>query len=126
MICCEHENVRPDILVLGKSLSGGVLPVSAVLADDEIMLTIKPGQHGSTYGGFPCIEGGYGRSGVVRMKNLLKELNTSVRFSGKSLSNSNHLLSNRCGKGLLNAVVTTPINGKEAWTSALRWLSMVL
>src|SRR6202166_1390730 len=53
MLACDHENVRPDILILGKALSGGVLPVSAVLADDEIMLTIKPGEHGSTYGGTP-------------------------------------------------------------------------
>jgi len=53
MLCCDHEGVRPDIVILGKALSGGVLPVSAVLADDEIMLTIQPGQHGSTFGGFP-------------------------------------------------------------------------
>ena len=53
MLTCDHENVSPDILILGKALSGGVLPVSAVLCDDEIMLTIKPGEHGSTYGGNP-------------------------------------------------------------------------
>jgi len=53
LLACDHEGVRPDILILGKALSGGVLPVSAVLADDEIMLTIKPGQHGSTFGGNP-------------------------------------------------------------------------
>ncbi|HEX3024961.1 MAG TPA: ornithine--oxo-acid transaminase, partial [Chitinophagaceae bacterium] len=53
MLACDHENVRPDILILGKALSGGALPVSAVLCDDEIMLTIKPGEHGSTYGGNP-------------------------------------------------------------------------
>ena len=53
MLACDHENVRPDILLLGKALSGGTLPVSAVLADDEIMLTIKAGEHGSTYGGSP-------------------------------------------------------------------------
>src|SRR5207248_10462793 len=53
MLCCDHENVKPDILVLGKALSGGMLPVSAALASDEIMMTIKPGEHGSTYGGNP-------------------------------------------------------------------------
>ena len=53
MLACDYENVRPDILILGKALSGGMIPVSAVLADDEIMLTIKPGEHGSTYGGNP-------------------------------------------------------------------------
>src|SRR5690606_31673387 len=53
ILACDHENVRPDILILGKALSGGTMPVSAVLADDEIMLTIRPGEHGSTYGGNP-------------------------------------------------------------------------
>src|SRR5690606_4435907 len=53
LLACDHEQVRPDILILGKALSGGTIPVSAVLADDEIMLTIKPGEHGSTYGGNP-------------------------------------------------------------------------
>ncbi len=53
LLACEHENVRPDILILGKALSGGVYPVSAVLADDDIMLCIKPGEHGSTFGGNP-------------------------------------------------------------------------
>ena len=53
MLACDHENVKPDVLVLGKALSGGILPVSAVLANNEVMLTIKPGEHGSTYGGNP-------------------------------------------------------------------------
>jgi ornithine--oxo-acid transaminase len=53
MLCCDHENVKPDILILGKALSGGTLPISAILANDEIMLTIKPGEHGSTFGGNP-------------------------------------------------------------------------
>ena len=53
MLACDHEGVRPDVLILGKAISGGLMPVSCVLADDEIMLTIKPGEHGSTYGGNP-------------------------------------------------------------------------
>ena len=53
MLACDHENVKPDIVILGKALSGGLLPVSAVLARDEVMLSIKPGEHGSTYGGNP-------------------------------------------------------------------------
>jgi len=53
LLACDHEYVRPDILILGKALSGGAMPISAVLADDEIMLTIKPGEHGSTFGGNP-------------------------------------------------------------------------
>ena len=60
----DHEEVKPDIIVLGKALSGGVLPVSAVLCNDEVMLTIKPGEHGSTYGGNPLnLQGGQGCSG---------------------------------------------------------------
>src|SRR5690606_8550685 len=53
MLACDHEDVRPDILILGKALSGGTMPISAVLADGEVMLCIKPGEHGSTYGGNP-------------------------------------------------------------------------
>ena len=53
MLACDHENVKPDLLILGKALSGGILPVSAVLGSDQVMLTIKPGEHGSTYGGNP-------------------------------------------------------------------------
>ncbi len=74
MLACDHEGVRPDVLILGKALSGGVIPVSAVLADDDIMLTIKPGEHGSTFGGFPL-------AGAVAMEALqvVKDENLAER-----------------------------------------------
>ncbi|CAJ0843943.1 1487_t:CDS:2, partial [Entrophospora sp. SA101] len=70
MICCEHEGIQPDILLLGKALSGGVYPVSAVLANKEIMLCIKPGEHGSTYGGNPL-----GCATAIAALEVIKEEN---------------------------------------------------
>lgn len=107
MLACDHESVRPDILILGKALSGGVLPVSAVLADDAIMMNIKPGEHGSTYGGNPL-------ACAVAMEALkvLKEENMAenAEAMGKLLRseleqlNSPFITTIR-GKGLLNAIV---------------------
>lgn len=121
MLACDHENVRPDILVLGKAISGGMYPVSCVLADDEIMLTIKPGEHGSTYGGNPI-------AGKVAMAAL------DVILDEKLVENSNRLgelfrtemkainspmIEIVRGKGLLNAVAVKPTNGKTAWDVCL-------
>lgn len=121
MLCCDHENVRPDILILGKALSGGILPVSAVLADDAIMLTIKPGEHGSTYGGNPL-------ACAVAMKALevLKEENmaANAQAMGELLRteltklNSPFIASVR-GKGLLNAIVIQHSNPEAAWDLCL-------
>ena len=84
LLACDHEGVRPDMLILGKALSGGVYPVSAVLADDEIMLTIKPGQHGSTFGGNPvAAKVAVAALEVVKEENLLTRANTWVKFSEK-------------------------------------------
>lgn len=122
MLACDHENVRPDILILGKALSGGVLPVSAVLADNEVMLTIKPGEHGSTYGGNPLacavamealkvvkdeklVENAEKLGNIFRerMRNINSELVTAVR-----------------GKGLLNAIDIKPFGeGKTAYDVCL-------
>jgi ornithine--oxo-acid transaminase len=117
MLACDHENVRPDILILGKALSGGVLPVSAVLADDEIMLGIQPGEHGSTYGGNPL-------ACAVAMKALavLKEekMAENAEAMGKVLRdalaglNSPFIHTVR-GKGLLNAIVIQHHNPEAAW-----------
>ncbi|UAY50798.1 ornithine--oxo-acid transaminase [Ferruginibacter albus] len=117
MLACDHEDVRPDILILGKALSGGTLPVSAVLADDEIMLTIKPGEHGSTYGGNPlaCAVG------VASLKVLKEEqlaekaaaLGELLRSELKKL-NSPFIEAIR-GKGLLNAIVIKHKNPEAAW-----------
>jgi ornithine--oxo-acid transaminase len=119
MLACDHEGVRPDILILGKALSGGVLPVSAVLADNEIMLCIKPGEHGSTFGGNPLAA----KVGIASLKVLVDEklsenaekLGTIFREELKSYEHDHHMVEAVRGKGLLNAVVIKPNKGKTAW-----------
>jgi ornithine--oxo-acid transaminase len=122
MLACDHENVRPDILILGKALSGGVLPVSAVLADDEVMLNIHPGQHGSTYGGNPL-------ACAVAMEALqvLKDENMAENSAvmGELLRQEITKLESRHvhlvrGKGLLNAIVIEHENKDAAWQLCLR------
>lgn len=117
LLACDHEGVRPDILILGKALSGGVIPVSAVLADDEIMLTIKPGEHGSTFGGFPL-------AGAVAMEALqvVKDEKLAERaqqlgeiFRSEIMKIDHPMIEKVRGKGLLNAVVIKPKDGKVAW-----------
>ena len=116
-ICCDHEGVHPDILILGKAISGGVLPVSAVLSNDEIMLTIKPGEHGSTFGGFPlACRVAHAALKVVEDAKLAEKasyLGEIVRNHLKSIPSDRIELVR--GKGLLNAIVITPKNGVEAW-----------
>jgi ornithine--oxo-acid transaminase len=107
MLCCDHEDVRPDILILGKALSGGVLPVSAVLADDEIMLTIKPGEHGSTYGGNPlACKVAVAALDVLKEENLAENAEALGKLLREELQkiNSPYITEVR-GKGLLNAIV---------------------
>src|SRR3954470_7677184 len=107
MLACDHEGVRPDILILGKALSGGVLPVSAVLADDEIMLNLKPGEHGSTYGGNPlACKVAMAALQVLKDENLAEqadELGILLRNELEDIG-SPHITNIR-GKGLLNAIV---------------------
>lgn len=122
LLACDHEGVRPDILILGKALSGGVLPVSAVLADDEIMLTIQPGEHGSTFGGF-CLAG---RVAVAALEVVKEEkLAEKAEYLGKIFREEMKAVKSDMielvrGKGLLNAVVIKPKNGKEAWDVCLK------
>lgn len=122
MLCCDHEGVRPDIVILGKAISGGVLPVSACLADDEIMLTIKPGEHGSTYGGFPLAA----RVAVAALSVVKEEnLTENAEYLGKIFREEMGKLQSPFieqirGKGLLNAIVIKPHNGKEAWDVCLK------
>jgi ornithine--oxo-acid transaminase len=107
MLACDHENVRPDILILGKALSGGVLPVSAVLANDGIMLHIKPGQHGSTYGGNPlACKVAIASLQVLKEEKLAANAKIHGDYFRKSIAqlNSPHIKTIR-GKGLLNAFV---------------------
>lgn len=120
MLACDHENVRPDILILGKALSGGSIPVSAVLADDEIMLTIKPGEHGSTYGGNPLAC----RVAIEALQILKDEqldqnaerLGQVFRSEMTALQDKTDMITAVRGKGLLNAVVIKPLaDGRTAW-----------
>ena len=121
LLCCDYENVRPDILILGKALSGGVLPASAVLADDNIMLTIKPGEHGSTYGGNPLAS----KVAMTALQVLKDEkmtenaeiLGNIFREELKKI-NSPHILKIR-GKGLLNAIVIDHPETEAAWKLCL-------
>lgn len=117
MLCCDHEGVRPDIVILGKAISGGVLPVSAVLADDEIMLTIKPGEHGSTFGGFPlACKVAMAALEVVKNEDLTKKAEyLGEIFRREMRAFKSPFVELVRGKGLLNAVVIKPHNGKEAW-----------
>lgn len=122
LLACEHEKVRPDIVILGKALSGGTMPISAVLADDEIMLVIKPGEHGSTFGGNPLAS-----KVAVSALEVLKEekLDENAEKLGKIFREEvmkidSDMIELVRGKGLLNAIVIKPKNGKEAWDVCLQ------
>jgi ornithine--oxo-acid transaminase len=121
MLACNHENVRPDILILGKALSGGMMPISAVLADDEVMLTIKPGEHGSTYGGNPLAC----KTAITALQVLKDEkmaenaiaMGELLRDELKKI-NSKYISAIR-GKGLLNAIVIEHPAKDAAWQLCL-------
>lgn len=117
LLACDHEGVRPDILVLGKAISGGVLPVSAVLADDEIMLTIGPGEHGSTFGGFPlACRVAMAALEVVRDEHLAEHAEELGQLFRSELAKiDSPFIELIRGKGLLNAIVIKPRNEVEAW-----------
>ncbi len=122
MLCCDHENVRPDIVVLGKALSGGVLPVSAVMCDNEIMMTISPGQHGSTFGGFPlACKVAMAAMKVVIDENLAEKAEKLGEIFRQMMNEINSpFIKLIRGKGLLNAVEIQPHNGKTAWDVCLK------
>lgn len=122
MLCCNHENIHPDIIILGKALSGGVLPVSAVLSSNDIMLTIKPGEHGSTFGGFPlAAKVAVAALEVVKEEQLTEKAEYLGKIFREELVNFHSpFIKQVRGKGLLNAIVTTPIDGKEAWDICLK------
>jgi ornithine--oxo-acid transaminase len=121
MLACDHENVRPDVLILGKALSGGTLPVSAVLADDEIMLTIKPGEHGSTYGGNPlACKVAIAALEVLKDENLAHNAAQLGDYFTRELKNlAATPIKVIRGKGLLNAVVIEHENKDAAWDLCL-------
>ena len=128
LLACDHENVRPDILILGKALSGGAMPVSAVLADDEIMLTIKPGEHGSTFGGNPlAARVAIAALEVVKDENLAEKAEYLGKIFREELSAmKSEMVELVRGKGLLNAVVIRPKNGFEAWDVCVKMKDMGL
>ncbi|MBH49625.1 MAG: ornithine--oxo-acid transaminase [Candidatus Marinimicrobia bacterium] len=117
LLACDHENVKPDVLILGKAISGGVFPVSAVLADDDVMLCIKPGEHGSTFGGNPIAC----KVAIAALQVVSDEgLAEKAENLGKTLRDELNKIDSEMitlirGKGLLNAIVIKPVEGKEAW-----------
>jgi len=128
LLACDHEGVRPDILILGKALSGGVMPISAVLADDEIMLTILPGEHGSTFGGNALA----GKVGIASLEVIKEEklAENSERlgkiFRDELKSIKSDMIEIVRGKGLLNATVIKPKGGKTAWHVCLAMMEQGL
>lgn len=121
MLACDHENVRPDILILGKALSGGVLPVSAVLADDAVMMTIKPGEHGSTYGGNPlACAVAMAALEVLKNEQMAENAEAMGQLLRQELRNlQSPFIASVRGKGLLNAIVIQHSNPEAAWELCL-------
>ena len=126
LICCEHHGFKPDILVLGKALSGGVFPVSAVLARDEIMLTIKPGEHGSTFGGNPlACEVAMAALNVVKDEKLSENAERLGQLFRerihKNLVETSDLVTLVRGMGLLNAIVINDTEDSDtAWNICMK------
>jgi ornithine--oxo-acid transaminase len=122
ILACDHENIKPDVLILGKAISGGIYPVSAVLADDPVMLVIKPGQHGSTFGGNPvAARVAMAALEVVREEKLAERAARLGEILRKELrAIKSDMITLVRGKGLLNAIVIKPKNGKVAWDVCLK------
>ena len=122
LLACDHENVKPDVLILGKAISGGVYPVSCVLANNEVMDVITPGTHGSTYGGNPiACAVATAALNVVKDECLsqnAEELGSFLRAELKSIDSD--MIELVRGKGLLNAIVIKSKNGKNAWDVCLK------
>lgn len=121
MLACDHEGVRPDILILGKALSGGTMPISAVLADDVVMLCIKPGEHGSTFGGNPlACKVAIAALEVLKEENLAAHADELGAYFRERLRTLHHPKIRQVrGKGLLNAVVIDHTNPDAAWELCL-------
>lgn len=121
LLACDHENVRPDILILGKALSGGTFPISAVLADDEIMLCIKPGEHGSTYGGNPlACKIAIASLEVLKEDKLAENATVLGQYFRETIRGFNNpLIKEVRGKGLLNAIVIAHSDPDAAWNLCL-------
>ncbi|MGN6567688.1 MAG: aminotransferase class III-fold pyridoxal phosphate-dependent enzyme, partial [Flavipsychrobacter sp.] len=121
LLACDYESVRPDILILGKALSGGTMPVSAVLADDEIMLTIQPGDHGSTYGGNPlACAVAIASLQVLKDEHMAENAAMQGEYFRQRIKDLNHPnIAIVRGKGLLNAIVIDHADKNTAWDLCL-------
>ena len=124
MLCCDHHGFKPDILILGKALSGGVFPVSAILASDEVMLTIKPGEHGSTFGGNPvACQVAISALNVIKEEKLAENaqlMGEIFRARLQDFADNNNIVTKVRGKGLLNAIVINDKEGSDiAWNICL-------
>jgi len=122
LLCSEFSGIKPDIVILGKAISGGVLPVSAVLSSKEIMMVIKPGEHGSTFGGFPlaCAVAKAALE-IVKEENLTEKAEKLGEIFRKELAKiDSPFIEKIRGKGLLNAVIIKPMNGIQAWDICVR------
>lgn len=127
LLACDHENVKPDMVILGKALSGGVLPVSAVLCNDDIMLCIKPGEHGSTFGGNPLASAVASISlKVILEENMMENaaiMGVIFRENIALLKNKTKLIKQIRGKGLLNAIIVNDSeNGDLAWKICIKMM----
>ena len=122
LLACDHENVKPDILILGKAISGGVFPVSAVLANNEVMMCIRPGEHGSTFGGNPLANKvAIAALEVIKDEKLAENAERLGKIFRRGLEEiDTDMITLVRGKGLLNAIVIKPKNGKEAWDVCLK------
>lgn len=121
MLACDHESVRPDVLILGKALSGGTMPVSAVLADDDVMLNIHPGEHGSTYGGNPlACKVAMVSLQVLKDEKMAENAEAMGKLLRQELENiQSPFITHVRGKGLLNAIVINHANKEAAWVYCL-------
>ncbi len=128
MLACDHENIKPDVVILGKAISGGMYPVSAVLANDDVMLVIKPGQHGSTFGGNPvAAKVAMAALQVIEEENLAERAEHLGQILRKELRNiQSEMLTLVRGKGLLNAIVIKPKGDKEAMDVCLKMAELGL
>jgi len=124
LLACEWEGFKPDILILGKALSGGLYPISAVLTNDDIMLTIQPGEHGSTFGGNPvAARVAIAALEVVRDEKLAENAQKMGELFRSQVKKINSpFIEQVRGKGLLNAIVIRPHKGKTAWDVCLKML----
>lgn len=122
LLACDYEDFKPDVVILGKALSGGQYPVSAILADDDVMLTIKPGEHGSTFGGNPlACRVAIAALQVVKDENLAEnafKMGEILRAGLREIKSD--MISTVRGKGLLNAIVIKEKNGIDAWNVCLK------